>query len=77
MENNAIINGRFKDLLEILDARAHVDIFISETEVLRHAVVYELLADSDFMRTYGRKYYVAGLTVGLSTSILISKEVDQ
>lgn len=77
MKNNAIINGRLKDLLEILDARAHVDIFTSETDVLRHAVVYELLADVEFMRTYGRKYYVVGLTVGLSTSILISKEVDE
>ena len=77
MKNNAIINGRLKDLLDIHDARANVDIFTSETEVLTHARVFELLADSDFMRTFGRKYYVIGLTVGLSTSILISKEVDE
>lgn len=77
MENNAIIHGRLKDLLDILDARAHIDIFTSETEILRHAVVYELLADTEFMRTYGRKYYVAGLTVGLITSILITKEDNE
>lgn len=73
MENNAIMNGRLKDLLNILDARAQVDIFTSETNRIATARVYILLADSEFMRTYGR-YEVTGLTVGLSTSILISKE---
>ena len=81
MENNAIIHGRLKDLLDILDARAFVDIFVDEgagkQALLRSARVYELLANTDFMRTYGRKYYVVGLTVDLSTSILISKEVDE
>lgn len=74
MKNNAIINGRLKDLLNILDARASVDIFTSETELLIHANVYELLANDEFMRKYGRNYYVNGLTVGLTTSILITKE---
>lgn len=73
MENNAIMNGRLKDLLNILDARAQVDIFTSETNRIATARVYILLADSEFMRTYGR-YEVTGLTVGLSTSILISKK---
>ena len=76
MDNNAIINGRLDCLLNILDARANVDIFISETELLKSGKVYEFLADPDFIKTYARRYYVIGLTVGLSTSIMIAKEVN-
>lgn len=78
MTNNAIMNGFLKDLLDILDARLNVDIFVDEgagkQALLRSARVYELLANDEFMQTYGRNYEVVGLTVGLSTSILITKE---
>lgn len=81
MENNAIINSRLKELLEVLDARAAVDIFIMDNErgkeytsILRSARVYELLADNEFMKKYGRDYEVIGLTCGLINTILIDKE---
>ena len=52
MENNAIINIRLVDLLNILDARTTVSIFteIGKEPVKNQFKVYELLADSDFMR---------------------------
>lgn len=90
MTNNAIMNGFLKDLLDILDARLNVDVFVDEgnettggmqiknggkvSKLLAHARVYELLANDEFMQTYGRHYEVVGLTVGLSTSIMITKE---
>ena len=78
MTNNAIISGFLSDLLNILDARTWVDIFLCEGEgkqsILRSARVYELLANDEFMQTYGRYYKVVGLTLGMSTSIKIEKE---
>lgn len=78
MTNNAIISGFLSDLLNILDARTWVDIFLCEGEdkqsILRCARVYELLANDEFMQTYGRYYKVVGLTLGMSTSIMITKE---
>lgn len=76
MENNATIKMTLKALLNILDARAYVTIFTSETEkVSKDSVnVFELLADKDFINTYG-KYNVAGLiSFAIDTNILITKE---
>lgn len=76
MENNATIRMRLKDLLNVLDARAYVTIFVSDKEkVSKESVnVYELLADKDFMTTYGN-YNVAGLiSFAIDTNILITKE---
>lgn len=75
MTNNAIMNGFLKDLLDILDARAVVYVFSSETNsLIASTKVYKLLADDEFMQTYGRDYKVVGLTLGMSTSIMITKE---
>ena len=76
MENNAIIRFRLKDLLNILDARAYVSIFtgIGDDAIRESVNVYELLADSDFLKTYG-DYNVSGLVCfSISSNILITKE---
>ena len=76
---NAIINGfRLKDLLNILDARANVTVFTgitSNDSITENSVkVYELLADKEFIETYG-KYNVKGLVSFINTTnILITKE---
>lgn len=77
MKNNAFINCRLKDLLQILDARSYIDIFTSETELLKSGYVYKFLADTEFLKEYGLNFYVTGLTAGLTTTILISKEADE
>ena len=76
MENNAIIRFRIKDLLNILDARAYVSIFtgIGDDPLKKSVYVYELLADTDFMKSYGA-YNVSGLVCfSISSNILITKE---
>lgn len=74
---NAIIRGfRLKDLLNILDARARVSIFTSETKApVKDSVnVYELLADKEFINTYG-SLEVSGLVSFIHvTNILITEE---
>lgn len=77
MNNNAIINSTFKDLLEIIDARAAVNIFVEnketgKQELIKDARVYEILSDNDFLNKY-KKYDVAALCCGLVTNILIKE----
>ena len=71
---NAIIRGfRLKDLLNILDARARVSIYTSDTTppVKDSVNVYELLANEEFIKTYGNKE-VSGLVSFINvTNILI------
>lgn len=78
MENNAIINIRFKDLLNILDARSIVTVYTGnrKEDIIKYSArVYELLADKEFIDTYG-SYSVAGVIglLGNSANILITKE---
>lgn len=78
MENNAFISISFKDLLNILDARAIVTVYtgIKQEDIInKSARVYELLADKEFIDTYG-SYSVAGVIglLGNSANILIKKE---
>jgi len=77
MENNAIINAfRLADLLNILDARANISIFtsIAEKPIKESVKVYELLADKEFIETYGKRYEVKGLVNFLHlTNILIEE----
>lgn len=76
MEKNAIINSRLKDLLDVMDARAAVDIFIEDTEnkqaLLIARRVYEIIADPELMSKY-KNYEVVGLCCGLTTNILIKE----
>ena len=78
MENNAFISISFKDLLNILDARASISIYTGEKKediVKFNSNVYELLADKEFIDSYG-SYSVAGFIglLGNSANILITKE---
>lgn len=77
MNNNALINGfRLMDLLNILDARTNVTVFTGITaddRVSKDAVkVYELLADKEFIKDYGKRD-VKGLVSFINvTNILIT-----
>ena len=71
MKNNAHISIKLSDLLEILDARKTINIFISEKESVKFGYVYEVLTDKDFIKVYGDKS-VIGISGILSyTNILI------
>ena len=76
MINNAIISSRLEPLLNVMDARANVEIFIKRengSELLRGNKLYNLLADDEFIGKYG-SCKVIGLSVGLGvTSILIEE----
>ena len=82
IENNAHINARLIDLLNILDARAVVSIYKLDekgNQVLLQncAPVYQLLAnynEDGYTRDF-RRFEVVGLIAGLTTNILIRKEV--
>lgn len=75
--NNAIINGfRLKDLLNILDARAIVSIFtgITSNDIIKDSCkVYEILADKDFLETYGKRE-VKGLVSFINTTNILIEE---
>ena len=75
MKNNATINSRLKDLLDILDARAAVNIYLDNNMSGAHLIkrdvkVYELLADNDFIIGF-KNCEVIGLECGIVTNILI------
>ena len=55
MENNGVILIKLEYLIEMLDARKTIDIFINEKESLKYCKVYELLADPEFMKEYGKR----------------------
>lgn len=79
MKNNANINSRLIDLLEVLDARAMVNIFVDsedKSEKKSYSIcflkVYEFLAEPELMHKY-KNYDVIGLQVGFTTNILIKE----
>lgn len=81
MTNNANIQARFIDLLNVLDARAVVTVFElqeNEKQILRFdcVPVWQILsAFPDDKETNALKRYdVIGLNVGMNTNILIKKE---
>lgn len=70
-----VINARLFDLLEILEARAMVNIFVEdngEQKSVKYVKVYEFLSEPELMRKY-KNYEVIGLQVGLTTNILIKE----
>lgn len=71
-ENNALIDGRLIDLLDILDCRTTVTIYTDETTQVFFGKVYEFLADKDLRRKY-KNYEVVGLVLGLAHNILIKE----
>ncbi len=76
MKNNAHINITLADLLNILDARKTINIFISETKSLKFGFVYEVLTDKDFISAYGDKS-VVGITGILNYTNILLKEAEQ
>ena len=78
-ENNAIIQGRFTDLLEVLGARATVNIFVKideKEQSIKTDKVFEIIADREFMKHY-KNFDVIGLGLGLITRILIQEDKYQ
>lgn len=78
MEKNATIFARLIDLLDVMDARATINIFVEkdgkQTSV-KFLKVYEFLSEPELMRKY-KNYSVIGLDCGFSsTNILIKEEV--
>ena len=71
MKNNAHISIKLADLLEILDARKTINIFISEKESVKFGYVYEALADKEFIKAYGDKSVVGIFGIIGYTNILI------
>lgn len=70
-----VINARLFDLLEILEARAMINIFVEdngEQKSVKYVKVYEFLSEPELMRKY-KNYEVIGLQVGLTTNILIKE----
>ena len=75
MENNAILNIRLVELLNFLDARATISLFtdIGGEPVKSNVKVYELLADSDFIKAH-KNTEVNGLISFINvTNILIEE----
>lgn len=73
MKNNAHINITLADLLEVLDARKTINIFISETKSLKFGFVYEILTDKDFISAYGKKSVIGISGIIGYTNILIKE----
>ena len=79
MENNAFINSNLtlKYFIYNLEARITVRIFNSKTMLsIKAGAVYEILADRDFLETYG-DYSIKGLNlggIGNGLNILIEKK---
>lgn len=75
MKNNAHISIKLADLLDVLDARKTINIFISEKESVKFGFVYEILTDKDFISSYGNKS-VVGITSIIGHTNILLKEVD-
>lgn len=81
MTNNAYINARLIDLLNVLDARANVTVFElqdDEKQILHFDCVPVWIILSAFPENKEanalKLYNVIGLNIGIHTSILIRKE---
>ena len=77
MENNATINTRLEALLNVLDARSDVVIYIkindSKDKYLITDKIYNLISDPVFIGKYGN-YKVIGLTIVTRLTGLLIEE---
>ena len=74
---NEIIRGfNLEDLLNVMDAKANISFFTSETAapVKDNVRVFRLLADEEFIATYG-KYKVTGLVNFVHVINILAKEI--
>lgn len=65
-----IIKARLADLLNIIDARQTINIYIDETTRVFSGYVYEFLTSDDFHQY--KNYEVTGIVVNLINNIIIS-----
>lgn len=74
---NATILSTLEDLLNVMDARANIDIFESkennEQDLLRSTKLYNILPDDLFMTVYG-DYKVVGLSITLGVASILIEE---
>lgn len=75
MENNAILNIRLVELLNILDARTIITLFteIGGEPVKSNVKVYELLADDEFIKAH-KNTEVKGLVSFINVTNILIKE---
>lgn len=76
MKNNAIVNTNLGDLLNLLDARAFVNIFAGKNGdkcVKANRRVYELLSDKEFLKAYADRQVTGLLTLLNSISIMVEE----
>ena len=77
MNNNAIITTTLEDLLNIMDARAYISLFVKEDDVDKCTGptirVYELLTDSEKMSKWGA-YRVISLSTFNNVAGVLIKE---
>ena len=71
MTPNGYIYTRLQALLEVLDARAYVCIFLNTENpqinpgtLIREGILYNILADQEFMDTYAA-YTISGISITL------------
>ena len=69
-----IIRARLKDLLEVLDMRATVNIFTYENTSIRYSEVYEIAADKEFIKAYGDRE-VRGFIIAINITNILIEEV--
>ena len=72
MKFNGTLHGTLGDLLEVLDARTMVNVFVSETMSIKFDYVYSILADRDFLDQYSDRR-VVGFSFGINTNILLEE----
>lgn len=76
MNNNAIVNTNLGDLLDLLDARAIVNIFAGNKGdkcVKCNRRVYEVLGDEEFLKAYANRQVTGLLTLLNSISIMVEE----
>jgi hypothetical protein len=77
MKYNKNIGATLEDLLNVMDARANVNIFKDlgncKDELLRSNKIYNLISDPEFIGKYG-SYCVIGLCVTLGVASILIEE---
>lgn len=77
MEKNATINSRLEDLLNVMDARAYINVFVENADEDQTSVaycrVYEFITDDGLMIDY-KDLKVIGLDCGLPSTHILIKE---
>jgi len=76
MEKNATIFARLIDLLDVMDARTTINIFVEkdgEQASIKFLKVYDFLSEPELMRKY-KNYSVIGLTCDFSSTNILIKE---